>query len=318
MSKIIFNKDVLLKYGEYLKETLDPWKIKKSIKSFSRLPEEQYTIHGDLKNLSNELTKEFIELKLPYNKILSFGGIEISIRIIKSNRYYSNIDWFKFLKGDYELIIEVIDNYDLNYLVSLIIHEIRHMLDFSDASNNSGLSSFDMDFNLRKYRNEKFMDFYSLVYLSLEHELVARNNQIYPYIKFKNLSKEQSLDILRESFVWKSLSLLKGFDYIHFMNKFNDDELIEITNNFIVDCLFDRENKVENKEELLEFYKIWDIYFNELSDKWKDLLLREVDIVYERKNFDIDFYYCSNYKKVMNDIWNKIKLSKTNPYGLQK
>lgn len=307
-SKIIFNKDVLLKYGEYLKETLDPWKIKKTIKSFNRLPEEKCTIHGDLKNLSSELTKEFIGLKLPYNKMLSFGGIEISIRIIQSNRYYSNIDWFKFLKGDYELIIEVIDSYDINYLVSLLIHEIRHMVDFSDASNNSGLSSFDMDFNLRKYRNEKFMDFYTLVYLSLEHELVARNNQIYPYIKFKNLSKEKSLDILRESFLWESLSLLKSFDYIYFINKFDDDELIEITNNFIVDCLFDKENKIENKEGLLEFYKIWDIYFNELSDKWKNLLLREVDIVYERKNFDIDFYYRSNYKNVIIDIWKNIRI----------
>lgn len=307
-SKIIFNKDVLLKYGEYLKETLDPWKIKKTIKSFNRLPEEKCTIHGDLKNLSSELTKEFIGLKLPYNKMLSFGGIEISIRIIQSNRYYSNIDWFKFLKGDYELIIEVIDSYDINYLVSLLIHEIRHMVDFSDASNNSGLSSFDMDFNLRKYRNEKFMDFYTLVYLSLEHELVARNNQIYPYIKFKNLSKEKSLDILRESFLWESLSLLKSFDYIYFINKFDDDELIEITNNFIVDCLFDKENKIENKEVLLEFYKIWDIYFNELSDKWKNLLLREVDIVYERKNFDIDFYYRSNYKNVIIDIWKNIRI----------
>jgi len=308
MSKIIFNKDRLLKYGEYLKETLDPFKLKNTLKSFNSLPEDKYTIHGDLKDLSNELTNEFNNLKLPYNKLISFGGIDINLEIKQSNRYYSNIDWVKFLKGEYELVVEVIDNYDFNYLISLLIHEIRHMVDFSDAGVNSGLSSFDMNFNLRKYRNEKFMDFYLLVYLSLEHELVARNNQIYPYIKFKNLGKDQSLDILKESFIWEALDLLKGFNYIDFVNKFEVDELVDITNNFIVDCLFDSDNRVDGGEDLLEFYKIWDIYFNELSNKWMSLLLREVDIVYERKNFDIEFYYCSNYKSVIVDIWKNVRL----------
>ena len=69
----------------------------------------------------------------------------------------------------------------------MIIHEIRHMIDFTDENLNTGLSSFDMDKNLRRYNIGVFNEFYKLVYISLEHELVARNNQIYPYIKFKNL-----------------------------------------------------------------------------------------------------------------------------------
>jgi hypothetical protein len=96
---------------------------------------------------------------------------------------------------------------------------------------------------------------------------------------------------------------------IDFINKFEVDELVDITNNFIVDCLFDKDNKVDNKEDLLEFYKIWDVYFNELSDKWKVLLLREVDIIYERKSFDIEFYYRYNYKNVIVDIWKNVKLN---------
>jgi len=308
MTKIILNKDRLLKYGEYLRENLDPWKLKNAIKSFNRLPEEQYTIQGDLKDLSRELTSEFSDLKLPYNKLISFGGIEIDIKIIQSNRYYSNIDWVKFIKSDFEIIVEVIEDYDINFLTSLIVHEIRHMIDFSDGNTNSGLSSFDMETKLRKYKQDKYMDFYTLVYLSLEHELVARNNQVYPYIKFKNLTKDESLSILKKSFLWKALDLLKSFNYTNFINKFNEDELIDITNNFIDDCLLDKENKVENKEDLLNFYRIWDEYFNDLSDKWRNLLLRENDIIYERKHFTIEFYYQYNYKYVIVDIWENIKL----------
>ena len=305
---MIFNKDRLLKYGDYLKETLDTWKVKNSIKSFNRISEDQYTIHGDLKDLSIELTNILSGISLPYNKLILFGGIEIDIKIIQSNRYYSNIDWIKFLKSDYEIIVEVVKNYDMNYVTSLIIHEIRHMIDFSDGNINSGLSSFDIEQKLRNFNKGDFMEFFKLVYISLEHELVARNNQVYPYIKFKNLSKEQSIDILNKSFISQALYILKSFNYIDFINKFNSKELIEISNNFIIDCLHDKVNKIEDEEDLLKFYKIWDEYFNETSDKWKILLMREVDIIYERKNFKIDFCYENNYKHAIMDIWGNIKL----------
>jgi hypothetical protein len=90
------NKDRLKKYGEYLKEALDPWKLKQGIKSFNRQKEDVLTIYGDLKDLSYELTKELTNFELPYSKLLNFAGIEVDIKIIQSNKYYSNIDWIKF------------------------------------------------------------------------------------------------------------------------------------------------------------------------------------------------------------------------------
>ena len=298
----MINKDRLFKYGEYLKETLDPWKLKQGIKSFNRQNDNMLTIYGDLKELSYELTNELSNVEMPYSKLLNFGGIEVDIKIVKSNKYYSNIDWLKFLNGDYEIIVEVIEDYDINYVVSTIIHEIRHMIDFTDENINAGLSSFDMDMNLRKYNIDTFSEFYILVYISLEHELVARNNQIYPYIKFKNLSKEDSIEILKKSFIWQALDKLNSFDYKKFVQKFDTDLLIQITNNFIKDCLFDNETLIENKHELISFYKIWDEYFCKTSKKWHYLLLREVDIIYERK-----LNKCFvDYKEVINEIWKNI------------
>lgn len=298
------NKDRLLKYGKYLKEALDPWKLKQGIKSFNRQKEDVLTIYGDLKDLSYELTKELSNVELPYSKLLNFGGIEVDIKIIQSNKYYSSVDWIKFLKGDNEIIIEVKKDYDINYVISTIIHEIRHMIDFTDENLNSGLSSFDMDKNIRKYNIDIFNEFFELVYISLEHELVARNNQIYPYIKFKDLSKEESIEILKKSFIWNALEKLKSFDYINFVNKFDTNFLIKTTNDFIKDCLYDNETIIDNKDELLSFYKVCDEYFRETSKKWHDLLLREVDVIYERK---VTKYYFNDYKEFINKIWKNIK-----------
>ncbi len=299
------NKEKLLKYGEYLKEKLDPWKLKQSINSFNRLSNDVISIPGDLKDLSQYINNEILNSNLPYNKLISFGGIDINLKIIKTNRYYSNVDWIKFLSGEYEIVIEVIQNYDIDYVVSTVIHEIRHMIDFTDENINSGLSSFDIDKNLRKYNINNFETFFKLVYISLEHELVARNNQIYPYIKFKNISKEESMKILKQSFIWKSLNMLNEFNYKSFINRFDKLDLMQITNSFIKDCLYDDITTIDDQEELSKFYEIWNDYFKEVHIKWKSILLSEVDLVYERKLLDID--NSKNYKEIIIEIWRKLK-----------
>lgn len=304
---LIFDKKKLLKYGEYLKETLDPWKLKIGIKSFNRLPDDKVTIHGDLKNLSEELQKEFNNISLPYSKLLIFGGIEIDLKVKLSNRYYSNIDWLKFLVGDYEIVIEVIDDFDKDYIISLVIHEIRHMIDFSDENINSGLSSFDVDQKLRKYNIGDFTEFFKLVYISLEHELVARNNQIYPYIKFENLKKEESLSILKNSFIWQSLVILRNFEYLSFIKKFNESELIEITNNFIKDCLKDNDDEIKNMDDLLNFFRVWDEFFHETADKWEKNLMKEIEVIYERKQYSIEHSTKAKNINIIREIWNNIK-----------
>ncbi len=299
------NKEKLLKYGEYLKEKLDPWKLKQSINSFNRLSNDAISIPGDLKDLSQYINNEILNSNLPYNKLISFGGIDINLKIIKTNRYYSNVDWIKFLSGEYEIVIEVIQNYDIHYVVSTVIHEIRHMIDFTDENINSGLSSFDIDKNLRKYNINNFETFFKLVYISLEHELVARNNQVYPYIKFKNITKEESMDILKQSFIWKSINMLNEFNYKSFIDRFDKSDLIQITNSFIKDCLYDNITTIDDQEELCKFYEIWNDYFKEVHIKWKSILLSEVDLIYERKVLDID--NPKNYKEVIIEIWKKIK-----------
>lgn len=297
----------LNKYRQFLNESLDPNKLKNTLRSFNTLPEDKIQISSDLKDISKDLTEMLVDHQIPFKKLIQVLGIEIELNIVNSNRYYSSVDWTSFLNGEYTLKIEVPEKFDVNYLISLIIHEIRHMVDFSDETQSS--NSFKMNIKLNKYF-QNLNEFAELIYISLEHELVARSNQIYPYIKFKNLTKEESFSILKSSFIWEALDKLKGFNSMNFIKKYDDKYLIQITNNFIKDILFDEETIIENKNELEKFYSLFEDYFNEIYDKWTHILTSELQRIYERKiySFNLEDHYILYMKGFQNIYKNKINL----------
>jgi hypothetical protein len=263
--------------------------------------------HKDLDELSEYFTNEFHYIQLPFTKKYEIFGILFNITISNGLSYSSHIDWDKFMNDIYEIDIKVPIDYDLNYSSSLLIHELRHIIDFSDGAKSSGLSSFLMDIHLRNFNIGLFSEFYALVYLSLEHELLARNNQIYPYIKFKNFSKEESLDILKKSFIWEALQNLNKFNSLSFIKKFKTYDLIEKTNSFIKNVLHDNKVIIEDDNDLIEFYNIWDEYFKEISKNWTSILLSEVDRIYERKMwiFNEGIRYIA--KKILIERWALLK-----------
>ena len=266
--------------------------------------------HKDLDELSEYFTNEFQSIQLPFHKKYEIFGVLFHITISNGLSYSSHIDWDKFMNDIYEIDIKVPNDYDLNYLSSTLIHELRHIIDFLDGAKSSGLSSFLMDIHLRNFNIGLFSEFYILVYLSLEHELLARNNQIYPYIKFKNLSKGESLDILKKSFIWNALRNLNNFDPLSFIKKFNTDDLIEKTNSFIKNVLHNKKITIEDDNDLIEFYNIWDGHFKEISKNWTSILLSEVDRIYERKMWIFNEGIRSVAIKILIERWVLLKKNK--------
>ncbi len=266
--------------------------------------------HKDLDELSEYFTNEFQLIQLPFTKKYEIFGVLFNITISYGLSYSSYISWDKFMNDIYEIDIKVPIGYDLNYLSSTLIHELRHIIDFSDGAKSSGLSSFLMNIHLRNFNVGLFSEFYILVYLSLEHELLARNNQIYPYIKFKNLSKENSLNILKKSFIWEALQILNNFNSLSFIKKFKTDDLIEKTNSFIKNVLHDNKTTIEDDNDLIEFYNIWDEYFKDISKNWTSMLLSEVDRIYERKMWIFNEGIMDVAQKILNMRWLLLKHKK--------
>jgi len=302
------NTDKKLKFKE-LFESIDSEYVKNILKKSG--VENPILHHKDLDELSEYFTNEFQSIKLPFHNKYEIFGVSFDIIVSNSLSYSSHIDWNKFMNDVYEIDIKVPNDYDLNYLISTLIHELRHIIDFSDGAKSSGLYSFLMDIHLRNFNIGLFSEFYILVYLSLEHELLARNNQIYPYIKFKNLSKEESLDILKKSFIWDALQNLNNFDSLSFIKKFKTHDLIEKTNSFIENVLYEKKIIIEDDNDLIEFYNIWDEHFKEISKNWTSILLSEIDRIYERKMWVFNEGIKSVAKKTLIERWallkNKIK-----------
>ena len=116
--------------------------------------------HKDLDDLSEYFTNEFISINLPFNKKYEIFGVSFNISISYDFSYSSHIDWNKFMNDIYQIDIKVPEDYDLNYLVSTLIHELRHIIDFLDGAKSSGLSSFLMDIHLRNVNIGLFSEFY--------------------------------------------------------------------------------------------------------------------------------------------------------------
>lgn len=306
--KFNITKKTNIKKFKELFESIDSEYVRNVLKNSG--VENPILYHKDLDELSEYFTNQFSSIQLPFHKKYQIFGVLFDIKISNSLDYSSHFDWDKFMNDIYEIDIKVPNRYDLNYLVSTLIHELRHIIDFSDGAKSSGLSSFLMDIHLRDFNVGLFSEFYILVYLSLEHELLARNNQIYPYIKFKNLSKKESLDILKKSFISIALQNLNNFDPSRFIKKFKTGDLIEKTNSFIKNVLHDKEIIIEDDNDLIEFYNIWNEHFKEISKKWTAILLSEVDRIYERKMWVFNEGINSAAKKILIEKW---KLLKTKP-----
>jgi hypothetical protein len=283
------NRDNLKRYSDFISEKLNIDKI--DLTKFNSIPKSHWTIYNDLKELSIKLKNEIV---IPFNKVINFGGIDINLSIVISNRYYSNIDWYEFLNGKNNLKVEIPNEHDIDYAISLIIHEIRHLIDFTSEYSNIKISSFDLELQLRKYRDIRdFNEFYMLFYISLQHELVARNNQIYPYIKFKGIKREDSIKLIKKSFIWVYLENLNSFNHETFIKKFEVNFLIELTNGFLSDVLFSDE-VIEDFEDLKLFYKKFEEYFKSLSIEWKNITFKEIDYVYESTQFTNEFNTLDN------------------------
>jgi hypothetical protein len=252
-------------------------------------------IPNQLKKLSNIIRNDLINngnnnFKKEYN--LEFLNIIVIINYIKGKKesYYSNVNILDII-SDFDKPIDIIVNIkdeeiDINHLLSIIIHETRHIYDIITINNNYDIHDFIKTIELNKYNkfsSEAFEQFIYLVYLSLEHELLARNNMIYPSFRWLNIvNKNELIKIFNKTFIFKSLTFLKTFDSINFINyylkKHNIDSLINKTNNFIINVANDN-NICKNKNDLLYFYKKFEDFFKSKSEEYYQYALNSIDDV---------------------------------------
>jgi hypothetical protein len=205
-----------------------------------------------------------------FNQKYSFDSLILNI-IVDYNKtakqsYYSNINIYQILsEQDKDIDIKVIVNdqdIDFNYLTSIISHEIRHVYDIFTIASEVEMKSFINSLHLSKFKNTKFNEFINLFYLSLDHELIARNNMLYDSFRWLNITDKNELyKLFQKSYVNSALIQLNDFNSNIFINKFDRKELEQFTKEF-------SDNIEDNFISVEDFYKKYETIFKSKSNEF--------------------------------------------------
>jgi hypothetical protein len=138
----------------------------------------------ELKDLVNELKKDLNSGDIK-NKEYSINNVFYKFDIKEGDINYSNVPigiiLEAFINDDkkYNIIIPIYHktNTDKNYIISIMIHEVRHIYDVISILNENEYDDFCKGGKLsifRKKCNSKYLYFCNLIYLSLIHEISPR------------------------------------------------------------------------------------------------------------------------------------------------
>ena len=248
----------------------------------------------------------FIDIIIHIN--VNFQKINSTLPYSKKDiTYYSNININDLLeeKHDINIPIEIKDvTLNIDKLISVISHEIRHIYDVHVVNEDSDMESFTKSlyysFLKKSETNKDSKDFLFLVYLSLEHELIARNTMIYENFINCKCSREELDKLFKDSSIYESFEKLSNFDYTELLKI---DDIIEKTNIFI--NYFGGEKLCKNDEDVLNFYKKWKNYFKTKSDEYileANKILDDVYFVIKENKIEKPI---KNIKELLLDIYNK-------------
>jgi hypothetical protein len=244
-----------------------------------------------IKKISNNIRKDILmssDNNFNKNYFIDDFNLNIIIDYKYGNKqpYYSNINIYDIISGVEPVIIKVLITdikIDIDYLMSVISHEIRHIYDIYTISNDTEIIDFKKSMIISKFKNQN--EFISLVYLSLEHELIARHNMLYELFRWINITDKKKLQkIFEKSYTFIALTQLQKFNAVNFINSQNENNLIKFTKEF-------SDNIGDDFKDLLSYYIKWEKFFKNKSfeflgyvDKMLDDVIFDVknDKIYER------------------------------------
>lgn len=223
--------------------------------------------------------------------------------------YYSNISIGELLsyKDTIDIPIRIDDiHINIDKLISVISHEIRHVYDLYTCLEDSDMKSFTGSRNYgilkNSEENKDFKYFLYLVYLSLEHELIARNTMIWEMFMNCNCSKEELFNLYKNSNINESLNMLSTFRYD---NLIRIPDILSKVNNFI---FYFKGNDCNNMEDVKLFFDNWKKYFNEKSEIYQKeayIVLDDLWNLINENMWRIKKKKTRNIRDILLDIHNK-------------
>ena len=241
-----------------------------------------------------------------FEKEYNIDGLDFYIRVAYINGdkqpYYSNINIYDVISGvsPVVILVNVTDTtIDFNYLMSIISHELRHIYDIYTISGDVEIEDFKKSVVITKYKKDRLkMDFINLVYLSLEHELIARHNMLYELFRVVNITdKDKLYDLFKKSYTYKALNDLNNFNYIEFLKS---EGIVEFTIEFSRDINDTFDGNVDR------YYKKWNDFFKGKSSEFLSYVDDVLDDVISDVNNNKTYERICGYSSYNEDINNNV------------
>lgn len=258
-------------------------------------------ISNDIDKIISSKVSDNIILDIDKSKLINNINIflkcklVININFTNKNSYNGDINFLTCVESEFKnCIINLYTpiNIDKSKLYKSLLHELTHLYELyqiKDLYYNSGwiksknlfiYDKLSIDVKLVQY----FRDLY---YISLPHEIRSTISSIDIFLKcqtnkdFNFLKKE--LDKTTE---WNRFLNLKDFN----PKKYTNDLLTHLSDDFVFQIfnIFNKINGIKstinNKQDLLNYFKNWNRYFNDVSKKmYKNIIKKiyEVSIIDE-------------------------------------
>lgn len=271
-----------------------------------------------LKKISTQVRKDIINNgNNSFNKPYAIDEIDFVVKVNYQNAphqpYYSNVNIYEILtkpENPVEIQINVTDEQiDTNYLMSIVLHELRHVYDVYTISDDVEINEFLKTNGFNTFKNTEFSYFIDLIYLSLEHELIARHNMLYELFRWINITdKDKLYEIFKQSYTYTALNELQSFNSEKFIANHDVNKLFVFTRKFITQI---NDNfSVNNINDLHNYYKKWESFFTEKSHEFSsyvnELLTDVVSDVTNNKVYERLTGYISYNEDIRNEVSTKL------------
>lgn len=253
-------KNLISIWSEYIKLYEDM--------KLTSLPEE-------LKQMTKEIRdviKDDVSNNKSFSKHIETNGLKINLSIEytknQKSMYFSDVDIYKLIYENEIIDINVIvedTEINLNSLMSVINHELRHVYDVFMINDNFDMKPFTDLLLLNRFKknidNKKYKYFTDLMYLSFEHEFIARNCMLYDKFVYDGYDKEKLYELFKSTYTYEALIQLQNFNADNFINSFDKNELEQVTKELVKEMNY-------NFTNANDFYKNWEKYFKDKSEKY--------------------------------------------------
>jgi ribosomal protein S17E len=228
---------------------------------------------------------KYIQIGLSEYKSFNFTFLKksINISLVNDDRHHAILDSDKlFIEIFYPI------NYDELTIVKNLAHELTHIYELSlikDYDKSKWKWQEAINRINSKNKNNIFRYITDMIYLSLPQELNARVSSIYYILSGSEKSKQ--MYILKNSNEWKNHENLLNFPVNQIFNDLNKYEFTYVSDFFtkLNHELKQPNTKFNSWDDILKYLKKWDTYFQSISIKYKNKLLK---VLFRTKNEEID------------------------------